>query len=168
VEWPGLNADCPSDKSLMAPAEASPQVPDNHYSACLLRHSRDGSAGRVDRRLRGQAMNAACLVGIGLFMALLGQFLGDDLLDGMFLVVLIYLPVAWIIAGCRELWRLWQRIAPDLFKPVRPTEPRPSSSMLLPLSSLTPKLPQPLRHTPISALPRPTVPITASHADCSH
>jgi hypothetical protein len=57
-------------------------------------------------------MNAARLVGLGLFLALLGQFLGDGLLDGLFLVVLIYLPVAWIAAGCRELWRLWQRIVP--------------------------------------------------------
>ena len=63
-------------------------------------------------------MNAA-LVGIGLFMALLGQFLGDSLLDGLFLLVLIYLPTA----GITELWLLWQRIAPDLFKPVRPMEP---------------------------------------------
>ena len=86
-------------------------------------------------------MNAA-LVGIGLFIALLGQFLGDRLLDGLFLLVLIYLPVAWIT----ELWWLWQRIAPDLFKPVRLMEPRSSSSMLLPLSALTPKLPQPLRY----------------------
>ena len=86
-------------------------------------------------------MNAA-LVGIGLFMALLGQFLGDSLLDGLFLLVLIYLP----IAGITELWLLWQRIAPDLFKPVRLMEPRSSSSMLLPLSAVTPKLPQPLRY----------------------
>ena len=86
-------------------------------------------------------MNAA-LVGIGLFMTLLGQFLGDSLLDGLFLLVLIYLP----IAGITELWLLWQRIAPDLFKPVRLMEPRPSSSMLLPLSAVTPKLPQPLRY----------------------
>ena len=99
-------------------------------------------------------MNAA-LVGIGLFMALLGQFLGDSLLDGLFLLVLIYLP----IAGITELWLLWQRIAPDLFKPVRLMEPRSSSSMLLPLSALTPKLP------PTSALPRLTVRISA--ADCS-
>jgi len=63
-------------------------------------------------------MNAA-LVGIGLFMTLLGQFLGDSLLDGLFLLVLIYLP----IAGITELWLLWQRIAPDLFKPVRLMEP---------------------------------------------
>ena len=87
-------------------------------------------------------MNAACLVGIGLFMALLGQLLGDSLLDGLFLLVLIYLP----IAGITELWLLWQRIAPDLFKPVRLMEPRSSSSMLLPLSAVTPKLPQPLRY----------------------
>jgi len=86
-------------------------------------------------------MNAA-LVGIGLFMTLLGQFLGDSLLDGLFLLVLIYLPVACII----ELWLLWQRIAPDLFKPVRLMAPRSSSSMLLPLSAVTPKLPQPLRY----------------------
>jgi hypothetical protein len=86
-------------------------------------------------------MNAA-LVGIGLFMTLLGQFLGDSLLDGLFLLVLIYLP----IAGITELWLLWQRIAPDLFKPVRLMEPRSSSSMLLPLSAVTPKLPQPLRY----------------------
>jgi len=86
-------------------------------------------------------MNAA-LVGIGLFMTLLGQFLGDSLLDGLFLLVLIYLP----IAGITELWLLWQRIAPDLFKPVRLMEPRSSSSMLLPLSEVTPKLPQPLRY----------------------
>ena len=75
-------------------------------------------------------------------MALLGQFLGDSLLDGLFLLVLIYLP----IAGITELWLLWQRIAPDLFKPVRLMEPRSSSSMLLPLSAVTPKLPQPLRY----------------------
>jgi hypothetical protein len=99
-------------------------------------------------------MNAA-LVGIGLFMALLGQFLGDGLLDGLFLLVLIYLPVACIA----ELWLLWQRISPDLFKPVGLTEPRPSSSMLLPISGLTPKLP------PTSALPQLTVRISA--ADCS-
>jgi len=75
-------------------------------------------------------------------MTLLGQFLGDSLLDGLFLLVLIYLP----IAGITELWLLWQRIAPDLFKPVRLMEPRSSSSMLLPLSAVTPKLPQPLRY----------------------
>ena len=77
-------------------------------------------------------MNAACLVGIGLFMALLGQLLGDSLLDGLFLVVLIYLPVAWIT----ELWWLWQRIAPDLFKAVRPMEPPCSEVPIIIASNL--------------------------------
>ena len=85
-------------------------------------------------------MNAACLVGIGLFMALLGQLLGDSLLDGLFLVVLIYLPVAWITAGCRELWWLWQRIAPDLFKPVRPMEP-PCSEVPIIIASILLEVP---------------------------
>ena len=85
-------------------------------------------------------MNAA-LVGIGLFMTLLGQFLGDSLLDGLFLVVLIYLPVAWITAGCRrELWWLWQRIAPDLFKAVRPMEP-PCSEVPIIIASILLEVP---------------------------
>ena len=85
-------------------------------------------------------MNAAGLVGIGLFMALLGQLLGDSLLDGLFLVVLIYLPVAWITAGCRELWWLWQRIAPDLFKAVRPMEP-PCSEVPIIIASILLEVP---------------------------
>jgi hypothetical protein len=80
-------------------------------------------------------MNAA-LVGIGLFIALLGQFLGDSLLDGLFLLVLIYLPVAWIT----ELWWLWQRIAPDLFKPVRLMEP-PCSQVPTIIASILSEIP---------------------------